>query len=289
MTRQNAYTLEPRRMQLDESFNCGPVSLCAPSHTLKGLKGVCTNMSDLPDNNNVAGIAARGATGSSSANPSTWRESKWLVMVELTVVALIFLADARHLIPLSKTPFLLLFGWISLWVRGIGWRRIGLGLYRNWKTTIALGIGAGVALEALELFVTQPLLVKYMHKQADLQVFRALHGNVKWTLLALAGAWILAAFGEEMVYRGYLMNRVADLFNRTRMAWIVSLFAVHIGFGLAHAYQGLTGIIDEGLVGLLLGVIYLRTNRNLSVPIIAHGVSDTIDVLLIFLGKYPGV
>src|SRR5215471_16909977 len=52
-------------------------------------------------------------------------------------------------------------------------------------------------------------------------------------VLAIAGAWTLDAFGEEMVYRGYLMNRIADLMNRTRWAWIVSLFVVHVGFGLA--------------------------------------------------------
>ena len=91
-----------------------------------------------------------------------------------------------------------------------------------------------------------------------------------------------------MVYRGYLMNRVADLLNRTRGAWIVSLLGVHVGFGLAHAYQGLTGVFDEDLMGLLLGLIYLRTGRNLGVPIMAHGIQDSIDFVLIFLGKYPG-
>src|SRR2546425_359102 len=130
---------------------------------------------------------------------------------------------------------------------------------------------------------------KWLVQQPDLEVFRALTGNLKLTLIFLALTWTLAAFGEEMVYRGYLMNRVADLLNRTRRAWIVSLFAVHIGFGLAHAYQGLTGIIDEGLMGLLLGLIYLRTGRNLAVPIIAHGIGDSIDFVLIFFGKYPGM
>jgi uncharacterized protein len=48
-------------------------------------------------------------------------------------------------------------------------------------------------------------------------------------------------------------------------------------------------MIDEGLMGLLLGLIYLRTKRNLAVPIIAHGIQDTIDFVLIFLGKYPGM
>ena len=222
-------------------------------------------------------------------NAANWRQSKWLAVAELVVVILIFVADARHLIPVSKTPVLLVLGWISLRVRKLGWPQVGLTRYRNWKLTLGLGVAAGLVMEAFELFVSQPLLVRWLHKQPDLETFRALNGNLKWTLIALVGAWTLAAFGEEMVYRGYLMNRVADLFNRTRSAWIISLIAVHVGFGLAHAYQGVTGVIDEGLMGLLLGLIYLRTGRNLSVPIIAHGVSDSIDLVLIFLGKYPGM
>jgi len=222
-------------------------------------------------------------------NAADWRQSKWLAAAELGVVALIFVADARHLIFISKTPYLLLFAWISLRARRLRWRDVGLSRFRDWKTTFGWGFAAGILLEGFQLFVSQPLLVRWLHKQPDLETFRALHGNLKWTLIALVGVWTLAAFGEEMVYRGYLMNRVAGLFNRTRSAWIISLIAVHVGFGLAHAYQGLTGVIDEGLMGLLLGLVYLRSGRNLSVPIIAHGVGDSIDLILIFFGKYPGM
>src|ERR1035438_10231353 len=125
--------------------------------------------------------------------------------------------------------------------------RSGICRFRNWKTTLGLGIAAGLLLEGFELFVSQPILVKLLGKQPDLEDFRPLIGNLKLTLVFLALTWTLAAFGEEMVYRGYLMNRVADLFNRTRRAWIISLIVVHVGFGLAHAYQGWTGAIDEGL------------------------------------------
>jgi uncharacterized protein len=221
--------------------------------------------------------------------PATWRQSKWLAIGELLVVAAIFWADFRHLIFFSKTPYLLLFAWISLRVRNLRWRDLGFSRFRNWKTTLALGFAAGLLLEGFELLVSQPLLVRWLGKQPDLEDFRPLIGNLKLTLIFLALAWTLAAFGEEMVYRGYLMNRVADLLNRTRPAWIVSLIAVHVTFGLAHAYQGWTGAIDEGLSGLLLGIIYLRTGRNLAVPIVAHGIGDSIDFLLIFLGKYPGM
>lgn len=216
-----------------------------------------------------------------------WRDSKWLAVAEIIVVALVFWADFKHLIPFSKTPFLFVFAWISLRVRNLKWRNVGLSLFRNWKSTWGLGILAGLLLEAFQLFVSQPILIRWLGKLPDLELFRSLIGNWKLAVIYIALAWTLAAFGEEMVYRGYLMNRVADLFHRTNKAWIFSLLAVHIAFGLAHAYQGITGIIDEGLSGLLLGVIYLRTGKNLAVPIIAHGLSDTIDFLLIFLGKYP--
>jgi membrane protease YdiL (CAAX protease family) len=219
----------------------------------------------------------------------TWRRSRWLAVAELAVVILIDVADAHHLVVFSKTPYLLLLGWLSLRVRGLRWRDLGLTRGRGWARTLALGVGAGLLMEAFELFVSQPFLVRVLGKQPDLELFRSAHGNLKVTLLYIALVWPLAAFGEEMVYRGYLMNRVADLFGRTRFAWFVSVLVVHVGFGLAHSYQGLTGVIDEGLMGVLLALLYLGTGRNLMVPIVAHGVADTTDFLLVYLGRYPGM
>jgi membrane protease YdiL (CAAX protease family) len=246
-------------------------------------------MTEFTDSDGRAITAPNASNQDTSGLTRGWRQSKWLILVELFVVILIFVADALHFIPLSKTPFLLAVGWISLRMRNLRWRDVGLSLYQSWPITLAAGVSVGLLLEAFQLFVSQPILVRVLRKQPDLELFRALHGDVKWTLLAIAGAWTLAAFGEEMVYRGYLMNRVADLMKQTRWAWVVSLIVVHVGFGMAHAYQGITGIIDEGLAGLLFGVVYLRNGRNLAVPIIAHGIGDTIDFLLIFAGKYPGM
>ena len=224
-----------------------------------------------------------------TTEPQTgWRQSKWLILAELAIVVLIFVADAHHLIPVSKTPVLLLLAWASLRVRKLKWRDVGFTRNRSWKMTVALGIAGGVFLEIQELFVTQPLLAHLTGKQPDLSDFRILTGNVKYTMAAIALSWTLAAFGEELVWRGYVMNRVADLGNKSRLAWFMSLVVVHVAFGLAHSYQGLTGIIEEGFAGVLLGLMYLWTGKNLSVPIIAHGLSDTLDVLLIFFGKMPG-
>ena len=148
--------------------------------------------------------------GPSEASRTNWRDSKLLALVEFLLVALIFYADHRGLIPFSKTPELLLLGWISLRLRNLRWRTVGLTRYRSWPVTIALGVGLGVLTEAFQLLITQPTLSRLIGKEPDLELFRMLTGNIKVTLLFIALSWTLAAFGEELFWRGYLMNRVAD-------------------------------------------------------------------------------
>jgi len=227
--------------------------------------------------------------GEEGQTSKDWRHSKWVALVEFALVALIFYADHRNWIPFSKTPELVLVAWLSLRMRRLRWRDVGLARYRSWPTTLAIGVGLGMVIETFQLTLTQPILSRLLGRQPDLELFRMVTGNWKMTVLFIALSWTLAAFGEEMFWRGYLMNRVADVVGRGRAAWIVSLLIVSVIFGFAHEYQGLTGWIEESLAGFYLGAMYLATRRNLSVPILVHGVSDTIDMLLIYLGKMAGV
>jgi hypothetical protein len=178
---------------------------------------------------------------------------------------------------------------VSLHLRGLGWRDVGLARFRDWRSTFLYGTLAGIAMSALELFVTQPVLVWLTGQYPNLEDFRPLIGNPLLLLVLLVLAWLLAGFGEEMVYRGYVMNRVADLGNRTRAAWIASLVLVSVLFALAHTYQGITGVLEVLVAALVLGALYLATGRNLAVPVFAHGLADTIDFILIYLDKYPGM
>ena len=210
-------------------------------------------------------------------------------VLEFTLIAVIFYADYRGWIPISKTPELLLLAWISLRARGLRWRDIGLDRRKSWAWILAVGVLLGAGLEVFQLTVTQPILSRWLGRQPDLEMFRNVRGNLAMAAFFIALSWTLAAFGEEMFWRGYFMNRVADIFGRGRTAWALSLVIVSAVFGLAHGYQGLTGWIEEGIAGLALGLLYLRTGNNLWVPIIAHGVSDTIDMVLMYLGKMPGM
>ena len=108
-------------------------------------------------------------------------------------------------------------------------------------------------------------------------------------MVFLGLSWSLGAFGEELCFRGFLMKRLAQLLGETRMAWIASLVLASVLFGWGHTEQGVSGWIQEGLSGFLLGVLFLLANRNLVVPIVAHGVSNTVAFVLIYFGHYPGL
>ncbi len=167
----------------------------------------------------------------------------------------------------------------------------GVGLRRDpgWWRIALIGITAGVGYQLLSLYLVEPLTARLIGRLPDVSMFAPLKGNVRLVLFYLAISWTLAGFGEEFVYRGYLLNRVAQLLGGSPRAWLVSLGASTVVFGLGHAYQGASGAIDTGLFGLLFGILYLLFGRNLWVVVIAHGVADTTAFVLLFFGRYPGV
>jgi membrane protease YdiL (CAAX protease family) len=218
--------------------------------------------------------------------------TKVFFLVEILVIATVFHLDYLGLLPVSKTPYLFSLGWISLRLRGLRWRDVGLRFSpeSNWPRTkiFFVGVLVGIGMEALELFATQPLLTKLLHQGADLHELQRLVGNTQLLILGIVLAWVLAASGEETVWRGYLLNGGVDLFGRSTLGWTASAIIISLAFGLAHFSQGTTGVIENIIDGAILIALYFFTNRNLLAPIIAHGIQDTIDVVLIYLGWYPG-
>jgi membrane protease YdiL (CAAX protease family) len=207
--------------------------------------------------------------------------------VELAAVAALTLGHER--VPLTATPFFLAVAWVSLRLRGLRFRDVGFEGPPSWPKAVLVGVAAGAALETFSTLVTVPALARLTGRPPDLSDFRPLVGNERLLALAVVASWLLAAFGEELVFRGYMLNRAVDVFGPTRAGWAAALLAVTVVFGYCHEEQGITGILQEGLAGLLLALLYLAARRNLAVPIVAHGVSNTIAFVLMYLGRYPGL
>lgn len=220
---------------------------------------------------------------------STSGESRWWAFGEALLIVGLAAGDFYGLVPVTSTPFFLALGWISLRLRGLRWRDVGFVRPRRWMPALGIGCLAGIGMELFSTFVTVPLLSHLTGKPPDLSDFRPIVGNLQLLFFWIALSWVLAAFGEELAFRGYVMNRFADLGRNTRGAWLGSLVAASALFGWAHGGQGLTGMLQEGFAGFLLGLLYLGCGRNLTIPIVAHGVANTLAFVLIFFDRYPGV
>ncbi len=212
------------------------------------------------------------------------RESRPVIALEIVCALLIIAAYLADILPFSETPFLLLWASVSLRVRGVGWRGVGLRRPASWRRTLALGAAAGAGFQLFGTYVLEPLIVKATGTPVDLSQFANLRGNLAVLLILLALVWTVAAFGEEFAYRGYLMNRVAELAGGGRGAWALSPLLVSVLFGVGHLYQGTSGILVNAAAGLVYGAVYLRAGRNLWAAVIAHGVYDTVGLALLFFG-----
>ncbi len=85
---------------------------------------------------------------------------------------------------------------------------------------------------------------------------------------------IMAGFGEEVFFRGFLQGALGRVFN----PWM-ALVLVSILFGLAH-YVSLRYAIVTALIGAYLGALFLWTG-NLFVPMAVHALYDFVAILMI--------
>jgi membrane protease YdiL (CAAX protease family) len=181
-------------------------------------------------------------------------------------------------------PLALLAIWVISWLEGEGWSYVGLSRPESWANTIKMALYAmlivqviGILQGTLQHFLgtATPDLSSYEERMTPLWLLR-------WILIS----WTTAGVGEEIIYRGFYMKQVARLFGeQKRSSWMIGLVISSIVFGLVHFHQGIGGMLGVGITGLVFGYFYLRSERNLWVPIIAHGLTGTIRFIMLYLSQ----
>ena len=161
-------------------------------------------------------------------------------------------------------------------------KEIGLSRPANWKKTILWGVLLGVIIEMLSLVVLEPLLEVLTGQTFDYSAFESMRGNLAQLVVWLIVGWVVGGFLEEISLRGFMITQIKKVLGKSSSAVVIALLITSIHFGLAHAYQGTSGIIATGLTGLVLGIIYVKNGYNVWLPIIVHGVIDTIGLTLMY-------
>ncbi|MGO9481958.1 MAG: type II CAAX prenyl endopeptidase Rce1 family protein, partial [Candidatus Kryptoniota bacterium] len=162
------------------------------------------------------------------------RADRRIIAAELVVVCAVY---SLRLFPFGTQVYLLVFASLSLWLRGMSWRDLGLRRAEVWwKITLKALLAAFLIAVVVNLLV-EPFVERLINSVANNARVESVRGNLRNLLLWLLAVWTIVAFGEEMIFRGYLMNRIADLVGRSRTGWILSLLGSTLIFGLAHEYQ----------------------------------------------------
>lgn len=210
-------------------------------------------------------------------------------LLEIAIFIAVVIADAYGLVPLTQTIILVPFVWIALRLRNEAWKAIGFSWPSQPARCVSIGIIAGILLELFATCVTTPQISAFFGVEPDNSGLNAIQGNLALLMVFLGLNWTLAAFGEAICFRGFLLKRLAQVVGESGAAWWGGLLLSSLLFGWGHTEQGMSGWVQEGLSGLLLGVLFLAFGRNLTVPIVAHGVSNTLAFILIYFGRYPGL
>ena len=103
------------------------------------------------------------------------------------------------------------------------------------------------------------------------------------SLIDLAAISLLAGFGEELLFRGFLQQLIGDWIGGSLGIW-AGLAVASVVFGLLHAITPTYAVV-ACLYGLLLGGLWIATG-NLLAPIIAHAVYDFL-ALVYFIRIRP--
>lgn len=211
----------------------------------------------------------------------------WLVAAALAAgVVLPAMPLLRHTY-IAFAVVLLLIVWLKL--RGEQLATFGL-IAPRWLRYIGLGLLLAVVQIAVDNVMRQyttPLIVEWTgaNPNLDAETFASIKGDLPVYLMIIPAVWVFAAFGEEFLYRGYLLNRLADIFGGGRVAWSFAILGQAIAFALAHWYQGPVGMFSIGVGAIISGIAVSAWGRNLWPAIVAHGLMDTIGFTMLYLGQ----
>jgi membrane protease YdiL (CAAX protease family) len=227
-----------------------------------------------------------------ASSPSAWDKPGGIgfaiIVVFLPLVAALLIAQSMGEITVALAGVVVSFllAWGALKLRGRGWADLGLCRGPSVRRTLFVAVASAVVLVLLTSVIAK-ILAALTDLTPDMSRFEVLRGNVAALFGGLVVVWTTAAFGEEMLFRGFLMNYLNELFkgnrSESRAVWVVPLIISSIAFGAAHAYQGLAGMIITGIAGLAYGLIYLIMKRNLWAVILAHGLYDTVGFIVVFM------
>ena len=187
---------------------------------------------------------------------------------------LIVLGGNFIMLPLSAILVLI---WVK--ISDTPWREIGYVRPRSWGKTIATGIVFGVALK----FVMKAMVMPLFGAPPINQAYHFVTGNPAVIPLMIYTMIVIAGFGEETFYRGWMFERFGKLLGQSLFVKIAIVVITSILFASVHyPEQGIPGAEQALMTGLIFGSIFAVTGADFHLNDRSRGIrfDRTLDDLL---------
>ena len=162
-------------------------------------------------------------------------------------------------------------------------RDMGFRSPESWPKLLGTTLVYGLIIQMVFTILIEPGLERLTGDAVDISTFDSVRGNFVNFLLLMALGWVVGGFLEEFTFRGFIVGRVRWLLGSGVAAnWLAVLVAA-VPFGVAHLYQGVTGMIATGMIGFVLGAVYIRHGFNLWYAMFTHGFINTLGIIAIYV------
>ncbi len=226
------------------------------------------------------------------------QESKRFILLEVSIFLLVafslkFLFAQFFWKFAGPASLLIMLGLLAVYFKfkGLSWRNFGLVKFEGFRAYLYL---FPKVLLTFLIFSMAMGLVQVAQERFDLTFlsevgecfdarFGDIRGNLPLFILWVGIAWTAAAFGEEMVFRGYLVTRLNTAFGESRISIIAAIVIAALIFGFGHYYyQSLRGLVMISIIAIVFGSMFVLFKRNLYPVVIVHGVVDTLGFCAIY-------
>jgi len=169
---------------------------------------------------------------------------------------------------------------VLVWVRlsRTPWREIGYVRPKSWIRSIAIGVAFGCVFKLVMKAMVMPLLGAPPINAP----YHYLAGNTAALPGMLLTLIIVAGFGEETLFRGWMFERLGKLLGSTLWARTFIVLLTSLWFASLHYKdQGLAGLEQAIFTGLAFGTIF-AIRRRIFMLMVAHVAFDIAALALIY-------
>jgi membrane protease YdiL (CAAX protease family) len=119
----------------------------------------------------------------------------------------------------------------------------------------------------------------------DLSRYDNVYHNLPAALIMLLALPLTASIPEEIIYRGFLMDRVNQMFGWNARGTVLAVILPALLFASAHFQWGVGGMAMTTVIGIVWGTAFVLCGRNLWIVILAHSAGHVLLVIQLYFQK----